>query len=328
MKYIISLMILVLGICSISALSISDYHYELDNGVTLETINGWDFVHHYTRTDTVTEREEAMDLYLDFDDLGRLLSGRSKVTIINQSGDTVQKECSRKAFKLEKGEYNIHVELPLINDNGFIAYKINGIDIDGLHYEDITLVHHDIEIFIEKEKRNMNGLAMYKPHTSIYKGKDADFSSYPKVYSNGKLVEPDESINDFTHKIKPNTYDLVIEMDMSWAGYKYQITLNDFEMSGNTVYIPNINLNAGSFKMSEEFEEYPSLIHFYPIGTADKIGETENAALEIYKVEAPRGPYICPPGGYDILLNYDYGAEYQWKKNINFFVGETAIIEP
>ncbi|MFO8062761.1 MAG: hypothetical protein R6U31_07545 [bacterium] len=328
MKYLIFILMLIAGICVVSALTVSDYHYELDNGTVLETVNGWDFVRHYTRTDTITEKDKRMDLYLEFVDTGRLLAGKSGVTIINSKGDSVTVDSGEESFKLKPDDYTLLVKLPLINSNGFISYKAEDIETDGIHYKEITFLLHDIELTVMEEDKNMHGLAQYMPEVHTYEGEKAKFSSYPGIFRNGEEIEPDESINDFTHRIKSGKYDMRIEMDMSWAGYKYIIMLNDFEMKKNTVYIPRINLNASSVKMDESFEDYPSLIHFYPIGTANEIGLTEKPELEVFKIESPRGPHVCPPGGYDVLLNYDYGARYEWKKNVNFFVGDNTVIEP
>lgn len=70
-------------------------------------------------------------------------------------------------------------------------------------------------------------------------------------------------------------------------------------------------------------------MHLYPGGTASK--QTGNPApvknLEIINYESIVLTNACPPGTYDVLLDYGTGTKYEWKKNIVVSTGAKAEVK-
>jgi hypothetical protein len=126
---------------------------------------------------------------------------------------------------------------------------------------------------------------------------------------------PSENAGKKSGKIKPGTYDVLLSLGA--PGYVQKIWLENFTMKPDVSYNITTNLNAGVIEYTGGNKDVKS-IHMYPAGTADKQkgNATPDKKLERIKCESQNISSACPPGTYDVLLNYNNGARYEWRRNI------------
>lgn len=324
------IMFFAAGFLTLNALEVTDYIYKFDSGMKVEVENGWNFTRVHQQIDSLDE-EESCGLKISFKEVGDLISGESRIKIMSTEGDTAYPwDEKMEYYELSPGTYNISCKLQLQTRNGYIGFNIPGAVVKETMKTHISVVINDVQVLIRKEADNANGLGTYRTETRVYKNaEEGGPTGYPKIYPAGNHsaeISPLESPNDITHRVKPGIYDLFVEIDISWAGYKYRVWLNNFELIKDIRKTAILNLNGSEITVNCE-DECPSMIHFYPRGTADKLGLKEDKSKEIYSLESPKGENPCPGGTYDILLNYGYGSRYEWRKAVNCEVGTLTIIE-
>ena len=69
-------------------------------------------------------------------------------------------------------------------------------------------------------------------------------------------------------------------------------------------------------------------IHLYPAGTANKLKGIAKPQknIEILEIKRPTWFTICPPGTYDVLLGFNKGTKYEWRKAIVAKTGEKTDV--
>lgn len=331
-KYLSILVIPLFIILSlrVNAQDVTQYNYVLESGIKVNTTHGWNFLRVNQNMNSLESGEET-GLSLSFIDVGDLVSGNALLQITSMNGDTLfTLEEKKDYYTLEPGTYNGFCKLSLDDNSGSVSFYISGIEVKETKKTNCTVFLNDVQVIIEKEADVKGGLGTYR--TIAMASKDAEEGgpvAYPSIYNpdnHSQELSPVESPNDVTHRIQPGIYDLFVDVDISWAGYKYQIWLENIEIEKDIRKIFRLNLNGSKITVNCE-EECPEIIHFYPVGTAETIGLKEDKSLEKYSIESPKGKNICPPGSYDILLNYGYGERYEWRENVNCKYGELTVID-
>jgi hypothetical protein len=99
-------------------------------------------------------------------------------------------------------------------------------------------------------------------------------------------------------------------------------------MKADNVYRIGTNLNAGIVIYSGGNKDVKG-IHLYPSGTAgQQTGKpAPDKTREIISYDNVTATNACPPGSYDILLNYGNGSKYEWKKGIVIQTGTRTDIK-
>jgi hypothetical protein len=309
------------------AQSVSDYHYTLENGIEVVTDHGWNFVFIYEQTDEFDNKDQA-ELKLNAYAVGDMLAGENTFELLSAEGRRVPGlEDNPRVYHLGPGTYSAVCTLPLKDGAGEISFKINNIQAEAAESTTVSAVFNEVGITVEEEGDTKGGLAAYSAFSEIYAGERGP-AVYPHMYKPGdhsQRLKPAESINDQTHRIGPGIYDLFLDMDISCAGFGYEIWLNNIELKEDTRTNVTVNLHGSEIEVRSASGSRPDMIHFYREGTADKIGLNEDKDLELYAIEGPGCE--CPAGTYDILLNYGYGERYEWKKSVKCLIGEKTLIE-
>ncbi len=310
-----------------AAQSISDYHYALENGIEVVTDNGWNFVFISEQTEEFDNENQA-ELKLNAYSVADMLAGENTFELMASEGQPAAcLEGQPGVYHIDPGTYSAVCTLPLKGNKGTISFKISNIQVEKAQSTTVSAVFNEVSIDITEEEKAKGGLAAYSAFSEIYAGERGP-TIYPHIYNPGshsQRLEPAESINDQTHRIAPGTYDLFLEMDISCAGFGYEIWLNGIELKEGIRTNVTVNIHGSEIEVRSASGSRPDMIHFYREGAAGKIGLKEDKDLELYSIEGPGCE--CPAGTFDILLNYGYGERYAWAKSIECRIGEKTVIE-
>jgi hypothetical protein len=311
-KLIILLIFSAVMVSTLNAQKVSNYTYHLDNGINVRMEQCWNQVWVSQTFEALKASDQTPPISINSRTLGNLTSGSTFKLF--SSGKEV------KLQGLKPGIYSLKQIFKLSGKPGTITFDINDVVIKPQTKTILSIVLYDYQLLIEEKPENHNGQANYVSKTERYKG-NVELNPTCGIitfYEKGKHdmpVVPTGGTDSKTGNVKPATYDVMISLGA--LGRTQKIWLENFLFKPDVSYIITTNLNAGVIEYLGGNKEVKA-IHMYPAGSADK--QKGNAApdksLEIMKCENPTTASACPPGAYDVLLNFSNGKRYEWRKNI------------
>jgi hypothetical protein len=310
-KVIILFMFLAVMVFSLQAQKVLNYTYRLDNGITVKTEQCWNQAWVDQRFDAAKASDQA-PLILSARTLGNLtLNSAFK---LYSSGKEV------KVQGVKPGTYTMKVTFKLSGKPGSLSFDIDNIIIKPQTKTTVSVTLYDYQILIAETPGNLKGLSSFISKVDRYSGNTEQNPAYgiPTFYSKGardKPIEPVEITNNKNVRIKPGTYDVLITLGA--PGKTQKVWLENFILKPDVSYNITTNLNAGLVEYAGVNRDVKAF-HMYPAGTADRQKGTASPDknLELIKCESQTSISACPPGTYDVLINFNNGARYEWRKNI------------
>jgi hypothetical protein len=321
-KFIILLIFNVVMIFSLQAQNASNYTYHFDNGINIKTEYGWNHVW-VSQSNVALKPPDLIPLVLNTRILGDLTSSPSFKLF--SSGKEV------KVQGAKPGTYTMKVSFKLSGKPGTLSFDVDNIVIKSQSKTVVSVILYDYQIIVEETPGSQNGLSSFNSKVDRYRGnaEQNPTCGIPTFYLKGKHdtpVVPTENTNKKIGKIKPGTYDVFISLGS--PGHIQKVWLENFTMKPDISYSITTNLNAGVIEYAGGNKDVKA-IHMYPAGTADKQKGTAapDKNLELIKCESQAMTSPCPPGTYDVLLNFNNGARYEWKRNIAVKTGARVQVK-
>ena len=322
-KMIIALIFNALTILALNAQNVTNYTYKLDNGIFVRMEQCWNHVWVSQTFEAMKASDQTPPLVISPRTLGYLTSG-----------STFKLFSSGKEIKLQgikPGTYSLRQTFKLSGKPGTITFNIENVEIKPQTKTTLSIILYDYQILIDEKAENLNGQASYASKIERYKG-NAELNPSCGIlvfYEKGKhdkQVVPAEGPGSKNGTIKPGSYDVLVTLGA--PGNLQKIWLENFIIKANVSYSLTTNLNAGIIEYLGGNKEVKAF-HLYPAGSADK--QKGNPApdknLEIMKCENQTTASSCPPGTYDVLLNFSNGKKYEWRKNIAVSSGSRSQIK-
>jgi hypothetical protein len=323
-KILFVLTILASMILSIQGQSVSNYSYMLDNGINIKAEHTWKQVWVSQTYEAITDATQTNPLVINIRTLGDLIL----------PGSTIKLLSGAKEVKLQgaaPGTYDLKVTTKLSGKPGTLSFVIGNVIIKPKTKTSVSVTLYDYQFTITETAGAINGLSGYESTINCFKGSPGQnphklvMSFYAKGKHDTKIL-PDEVTNDTRGKIKTGTFDVLMTLTIS--GQKHEVWLENFTMKPDVTYKIGTNLNAGIMIYTGGNKDVKGL-HLYPAGTAAK--QTDKPApdktKEIISYENVTATNACPPGAYDILLNFGGGTKYEWRKNIIVQTGARAEVK-
>jgi hypothetical protein len=299
---------------SVKGQTVSNYIYQLDNGINVRTEHGWSHVWVQQAFDAIKEGDQPLALNI------RAL-GDLKIS------STFKLLSAGKEVKMQgaaPGTYDLKLTLKLSGKPGTLSFVVNNVVIKAKTKTSLTVTIYDYQVNITEAPSVSKGLSSFESSVNSYKGSvDTNpnkgvFSFYAKGKHDAKIA-PDEATTETKGKIKPGIYDVLISIGIS--GQKHDLWLDNFAMKADVNYKIAINLNAGVIVYSGVNKEVKEF-HLYPAGTAaTQTKPAIDKTKEIINHENISMTNPCAPGSYDVLLEYGKGAKFEWKKSITIQSG-------
>ncbi len=312
MKTLLSaLAIQTVVILSLQAQSVSDYSYQLDNGINVKSENCWNQVW-VQQTYSTLNAGDKTPLSVNIRTLGDLISSSAFKLI--SSGKEI------KTQGAAPGTYDLKLTFKLSGNPGTLSFVIGNVVIKPKTKTSVSVTLYDYQVLIEETKGSLKGLSNYDTKINRCKSNTIQdmYFGLPTFYGKGKHespITPAEMTGNTNGKIKPGTYDLLLSIGISNQVHK--VWLENFVMKPDISYKISINLNSGGIIYAGGNKDV-KMMHLYPAGTASR--QNDNPApvqnLEVISYENIAVTNCCSPGTYDVLLNFKNGAKYEWKKNI------------
>lgn len=322
-KSIILLIFSALISLSLNAQKVSNYTCHFDNGINVKMEQCWNQVWVSQSFEAMNPSDQTPPLTINARTLGSLISGSTFKLF--SSGKEV------KLQGLKSGTYSLKQTFKLAGKPGTISFDISDVTIKPQTKTTLSIVLYDYQILIEEKPENHGGQAAYSSKVERYKGNTELNPTWGILtfYEKGKHDKPilPASGNAVkTGSVKPATYDVMINLGAPSRLQK--IWLENFVIKPNVSYNITTNLNAGVIEYIGGNRDVKSF-HLYPAGSADR--QKGNAApdknLEIMKCESQTTANSCPPGTYDVLLNFSDGKRYEWRKNIVVTTGSRSQVK-
>lgn len=322
MKKIVSLLFQAVMLFSLQAQKVSNYTYLLDNGINVKMEQCWNHVWVNQSFEALKDASQA-PVVLSVRTLGDLTSNSSFK--LYSSG----KEVNVKGIK--PGTYNMKTTFKLSGKPGALSFDLDNIVVKPQTKTTIQLTIYDYQVIIDETPGNQKGLAQFSSGIERFKGNPETNPTcgVPTFYLKGnhnKPVAPNETSDNKSGRIKSGTYDIMITFGAPALVQK--VWLENFTMKQDVSYKITINLNAGTVEYSGVNRDVKAL-YLYPAGMADrqKGAATPDKNYEIIKCEELGITTVCPPGTYDVLLNHNNGARYEWRKNIVVKTGSRTQVK-
>jgi hypothetical protein len=323
MKKIIGLLMFhAVVILSLQAQGVSNFSYRLDNGINVKMEQCWNHVW-VDQSFSASAATDPAPLSINMRTLGELTAG-SAFKLYGAG-----KEVPLKNAK--PGTYVLKLTFKLSGKPGTLSFDIDNIVIKQGNKTSVSVTIYDYQVMIEETPGSQKGLAFYDSKIDRNKGISELNAScgVPTFYAKGQHanpIKPDEPVNNKSGRIKPGIYDVMITLGS--PGKIQKVWFENFNMKPDVSYKITTNLNAGAVSYTGTNKEVKA-IHLYPAGTAAR--QTGNPApdknLEIIKCENLTTSTTCPPGAYDVLLNYSNGTKYEWRKNIVVKTGSRTEVK-
>lgn len=323
MKNFIVLLILNSAmIFSLQAQKVSNYVYHLDNGINVKMEQCWNHVW-VSQTFEALKPADKVPLAITVRTLGTLTSGSAFKVF--STGKEV------KLQDLKPGTCSLKETFKLSGKPGTISFDIGDILIKPQAKTTLSIILYDYQISIEEKPESHKGQSVFASKIERYKGNVEQNPSCGVLlfYDKGKHDKPVFPTDGNAVKsgtIKPATYDVL--MTLGAPGRLQKIWIENFLIKPDLSYNITTNLNAGVIEYLGGNKDVKSF-HLYPAGTAAK--QTGNPApdknTEIMKCESQGTASACPPGSYDVLLNFSNGKKYEWRKSIAVTTGSRSQVK-
>jgi hypothetical protein len=313
-KIIIVLLLLAAILFPLHAQKVANYVYKLDNGVVVKMEQDWANVWVSQKQEAFAAGEQPQSVNISIRTLGELVKPSGSVFKLTSAGKDVRMKDAAP------GTYDLKITSALSGKPGSLSIDITGIVVKPKMKTTVSVTIYEYQILIEETPGTNKGLAFYESKVMRYKGNSEQNLNrgIPTFYAKGahdKKLTPDEATNDVSGKIKPGTYDVLITIDVS--GKRQKIWLENFTLKADINYKITTNLNGGEIIYTGLTKNVKAL-HMYPYGTADRLQNVAkpDKASEIIVYDPATSLFVCPPGNYDVLVDINNGAKYEWKKNI------------
>jgi hypothetical protein len=317
-KLLFVLTILSLTILSIQGQTVSNYSYLLDNGIVVKMDHCWNHVWVQQTNEAINEGAAATPLAVNIRTLGDLIASGATIKLLNAGKEV-------KMQGAAPGTYELKITSKLTGKPGSLSFVVPNIIIKPKMKTNVSITLYDYQFNIAETAGTLNGLSSYESTVNCFKNSPGQnphkltVSFYAKGKHDAKIT-PAEATDDTKGKIKAGTYDVF--MTIAISGQKHEIWFENFTVKPNVSYKIGINLNAGIITYAGGNKDVKAL-HFYPAGTAAKqTGKpAPDKTKEIIKYDNVVTTNACPPGTYDVLLNFGGGAKYEWKEKIAVSTG-------
>lgn len=320
-KFLFLLLINSAMIISLQGQTVSDYNYRLDNGINVRIESGWNHVW-ATQTFEPLKAPDKVVLVPTVRTLGNLTSGSSFK--VYSGGKEVRIQ------DLKAGNCSLKESFKLSGKPGTISFTVNDVTIKPQTKTTISIILYDYQVSIEEKPESHNGQAAYTSKIERFKGNTEQNPSCGVIllYEKGKHekpVFPADGKAVKTGTVKPGTYDALITLGAPDRPQK--VWLENFTIKPDISYNIVTNLNAGIIEYLGGNKDVKTF-HLYPAGTSSRQtgAPAPDKTLEIMKCEAQGTTSSCPPGTYDVLLDYS-GKKYEWRKNIAVSTGSRAQVK-
>jgi hypothetical protein len=322
-KLIVFLILSAAMVLTLKAQKVSNYTYKLDNGIKVKMEQCWNQVWVSQTFEAIKASDQTPPLAINARTLGNLTSG-----------STFKLFSSGKEVKLQgvkPGTYSLKQTFKLSGKAGTIVFDIEDVVIKPQTKTILSIVIYDYQIMMEEKPENHNGQATFLSKIDRYKG-NVELNptcGIMQFYEKGKHDKPVAPADGSAKKegsIKPGSYDALITLGS--PGRLQRIWLENFVMKPDVSYAITTNINAGVVEYLGGNKAVKAF-HLYPAGTADKQkgNPSPDKNLEIMKCETQTMASPCPPGFYDVLLNFNDGKKYEWRKNIAVTTGTRSQIK-
>ena len=323
MKKLFSFLVFqLIVVFSLHAQAVSDYTYKLDNGINIRMDHCWNQVW-VQQSYSPLQKSDQAPFAINTRTLGDLITSSSYKLLA--AGKEV------KMQGVAPGTYDLRLSFKLSATPGTLTFLVKNIIIkpDTKTKLDVTL--YDYQVNISEAKSAQSGLASFATVVNKCKSHSAQdtYTALPAFYlkeNHEKAVAVEGAAGKTTGKIKPGTYDLL--MNVSIADQKQKIWLENFTMKPDIQYTISTNLNAGGIAYAGVEKNVKSLL-MYPAGTAGT--QTGNPgpvkSVEAITYENVRLANCCSPGTYDVLINMKNGSKYEWRKNVAITTGVKTEIK-
>jgi hypothetical protein len=322
-KIAAQVLFLAVTILSLQAQKVSNYVYHLTNGINVKTEKCWNNVWIDQKFEPVKSSDQAPPLTLNVRTLGDFSAGSSFKLY------TGGKEIKVQGAK--PGTYTLKMTYKLSGKPGTLTFNIDNVEIKAGNRTVLSVTLYEYQVIIDESPGTLKGLTSYESNIFRFKGNSDQTLNrgVPSFYLKGshdKAIPPDEKTNDLSGKVKPGTYDVLISIECALRTQK--VWLENFTLKPDVSYKITINMNGGLITYSGGNKEVKA-IHLYPYGTSARLTGTPapDKNSEIIKYENPTNSYFCPPGSYDVLLNFGNGARYEWRKNIIVTTGSRTNVK-
>lgn len=313
-----------LMVITLEAQKISNYTYHLDNGIKIKMEQCWNQLWVSQSFEALKASDQTAPLVINARTLGNLTAG-----------STFKLFSSGKEIKLQgikPGTYNLRQTFKLAGKPGTISFDIDNIVIKPQNKTILSIVLYDYQILIEEKPENHGGQAAYVSKVERYKGNTelnptcGVMTFFEKGKHDKAVTPPAGSPPVKNGSVKAAVYDVLITLGV--PGHLQKIWLENFSMKPDVSYAITTNLNAGVIEYLGGNKEVKA-IHLYPAGVADKQkgSASPDKNLEIMKCENQTAASSCAPGTYDVLLNYNDGKKYEWRKNIAVTTGSRSQVK-
>lgn len=311
-RALVLLVIVTVTFYSLLSQKVTNYTCQLDNGIKVKMEQCWNHVWVDQKFETIKTPGQTPPLSLNVRTLGDLTS-KSSFKLMSAGKEV-------KLQSAKPGSYTLKLTFQLSGKPGTLSFDVENIEIKPNAKTNVSVTLYDYQIKIEETPGSLKGLAGYSSKIERYKGTEETNPSCGIIsfFEKGKRTSPltpDEATNNKAGKIKPGTYDVLITLGSSARTQK--IWLENFTLKPDVTYGITTNLNAGIISYTGGNKDV-RVFHIYPAGTADRQqgAPAPDKSLEIFRCESQDLTTACPPGTFDILLNFRNGAKYEWRKNI------------
>jgi hypothetical protein len=311
-KLLFVLSFLSFVILSVKGQPVSNYTYLLENGINVKSVHCWNHVWVQQTYEAIKAGDQTPPLAVNIRTLGDLIS----------SGSTIKLLSAGKEVKMQgagPGTYDLKITSKLTGKPGTMSFVVGNIIIKPKTKTFVSVTLYDYQILIAEAPGTTKGVSSYESNVTSFKGNSDQnpnqgvFSFYAKGKHDVKIT-PDEATSEIKGKIKPGTYDVLITIGIS--GQKQEVWLENFLMKPDISYKLTISLNGGVIVYTGVNKDVKSMgLYSAGIAAQQTAKPAPDKTREIISYESIRLTNACPPGTYDVLLNFG-GTKYEWRKNI------------
>ena len=294
----------------------------LDNGIIVKTSHAWSHVLVQQTYEAVKAGDQTSPLAVNTRTLGNLIS--SSTYKLLSAGKEV------KLQGVAPGTYDLKLTFKLSGKPGTLSFVVGNIVIKPKTKTFVSVTLYDTQVTITETPGTLKGLSAYESNVISYNGnvEQITYKGVFSFYAKGKhdtKITPDEATGETKGKIKPGTYDVLITIGIS--GQKHEVWLENYIMKPDISYKIGTNLNGGVIVYTRGNKDVKSM-GLYPAGTAAQqtAKPAPDKTKEIIGYDNIKLTNVCPPGSYDILLNFG-GNKYEWRKNIVVQTGVRAEVK-